>query len=114
MRRGKAKKFSYLSIIFLLFAGFFNLVSYTFDQIIVQYEDKIRNLDRDLRIDRNNLNNLSSSINFLQDLSYEMDYETNKLLTLLGFNAKAYATFKNEDTFENSLVYIFIICTICI
>lgn len=104
MRRGRARNFSILSITFLILAAFFNLVSYAFDQIIVQDEDKIRKLQRSLQIDRNNLNNLGSSINFLQDLSYEIDYESNKLLSLLGFNAKAYATFKNEDIFEDSLV----------
>jgi len=104
MRRGTAKKFSFSSMVFLLLAAIFNLISYTFDQIIVQDEDHIRNLSRNLQIDRNNLNNLNSSINFLQDLAYDIDYETNKLLTSIAFNAKAYATFNNEKLFEGSLI----------
>ena len=87
-----------------MLAAFFNLVSYSLDQIIVQDEDKLRKLQRNLQLDRNNLNNLGSSINFLQDLSYEIDYESNKLLSLVGFNAKAFATFKNEDMFDDNLI----------
>ena len=105
MRRKIGKKISTFSIIYLMLAGVFNLISYGFDQIIVQYEDRIRNLDRNLQIDRNNLINLNSSINLLQDLGYEIDYESNKLLSLLGFNVNAYATFKNKDIFEKNFIF---------
>ena len=44
MRRGSAKSFSIINIIFLILSALFNLASYTFDQVIIHNEEKIREL----------------------------------------------------------------------
>jgi hypothetical protein len=104
MRRGSAQSFSKLSVIFLLLSAFFNLTSYTFDQIIIHNEDKTRHLKQSLEIKRSDLYNLNTSLNVAQDLSYEIGFEANKFLSLISFDAKAYGAFINEEIFVDNLI----------
>ena len=104
MRRGSAQSFSKLSVIFLLLSAFFNLTSYTFDQIIIHNEDKTRHLKQSLEIKRSDLYNLNTSLNVAQDLSYEIGFEANKFLSLISFDAKANGAFINEEIFVDNLI----------
>lgn len=56
-------------IILVLLSGFFNLLSFTFDQLVVQSELKTRDLDRKMVINKNNIDNLLIKIDTLGDLS---------------------------------------------
>ena len=60
MRR--TPKLSINIIIFLILAGFFNLLSYSLDQLIVQGEDKMRKINR--------LSTATSHLGFLKSLTY--------------------------------------------
>ena len=102
MRRGSAKSFSTISIIFLIFSAFFNLASYTFDQVIIHNEEKIREIKRILEIKKTNLYNLNSSLNLSQDLAYDFGHEANKFLSILDFDTRAYGLFNNEETFRDN------------
>lgn len=99
MRRGSAKSFSTISIIFLIFSAFFNLASYTFDQVIIHNEEKIREIRRILEMKKSNLYNLNSSLNLSQDLAYDFGYEANIFLSILDFDTRAYDLFNKEETF---------------
>jgi hypothetical protein len=80
-------------VIFLLLAAFFNLLSYSLDQFIVQGEDKMREINNELQNKRMTVSNLSNSLNILQNLKYEISYEADTLTALNGFNSKSYNIF---------------------
>ena len=75
-------------IIFLILSGFFNLLSYSLDQLVVQQEDKIRDLARELQFERTKLESLTYSLNTLQDLRYTTSRSVQNFFSSLDFNAK--------------------------
>lgn len=95
MRR--TPKLSKKIVVFLLFAAFFNLLSYSLDQLIVQGEDKIRSLNNKLQKNRLTVSNLSNSLNIFQNLGYEISYETSILHSSLGFNFKTRNIFLSQN-----------------
>lgn len=98
MRR--TKKLSKYIVFFLLLAAFFNLLSYSLDQLIVQGEDKIRNLNNQLQKSRITVSNLSNSLNIFQNLEYEMAYEATILGSILNFNFKTRNIFLSQNRSE--------------
>ena len=75
-------------IIFLILSGFFNLLSYSLDQLVVQQEDKIRDLARELQFERTKLESLTYSLNTLQDLRYTTSRSAQNFFSSLDFNSK--------------------------
>ncbi|MDA7811337.1 hypothetical protein N8968_03125 [Candidatus Pelagibacter sp.] len=59
-------------IILVILSGFFNLLSYAFDQLVIQSEFKNRNLERVMVENRVSLEALSYEINTLNDLSFDI------------------------------------------
>ena len=86
MRR--TSKITNLSIIFLTLAGIFNLLSFALDQQVVQQEDKIRDLNRELQFERTKLESLTYSLNTLEDLRYTTSRSVQNFFSSLDFNAK--------------------------
>ena len=67
MRRGQL---SYRSLIIVILAGFFSLVSIAFDQQVIQHEDKVRNIDIEVQNNIEKINELevnSMSVLMLED-----------------------------------------------
>ena len=75
-------------IIFLILSGFFNLLSYSLDQLVVQQEDKIRDLARELQFERTKLESLTYSLNTLEDLRYTTSRSAQNFFASLDFNSK--------------------------
>ena len=75
-------------IIFLILSGFFNLLSYSLDQLVVQQEDKIRDLNRELQFERTKLESLTYSLNTLEDLRYTTSRSAQNFFASLDFNSK--------------------------
>ena len=75
-------------IIFLILSGFFNLLSYSLDQLVVQQEDKIRDLTRELQFERTKLESLTYSLNTLEDLRYPTSRSAQNFFPSLDFNSK--------------------------
>ena len=69
MRR-EQKKNNKLIIIIVL-AGICTLLSFFFDQRVIQTEDKIRKLEIELNDKRINISNLQSTINSINELSFD-------------------------------------------
>ena len=101
MRR--SKKLSSSVTIFLLLAAFFNLFSYSLDQLIVQGEDKLRKLNNDLQNKRLIVSDLSNSLNIFQNLRYEISYEADLLSSIIGFNSKSYNIFQSQSDSSNEI-----------
>lgn len=87
MRR--ASKVSLGVITYLILAAFFNLVSYSLDQFIVQGEDRMREYNNKLQIEKLRVSNLSNSLNIFQSMEYQLDSDANIMGNLWGFNNKA-------------------------
>ena len=49
------------TIIFLILSGMFNLLSYSLDQMVVQQEDNIREVTREMNLQKTELNTLRQS-----------------------------------------------------
>ncbi len=71
MRR--IKKPSFKIIILVILSGIFNLLSYSFDQLVIQSELKNRELERELTSSRIDLETLSYEISTLNDLSNDIN-----------------------------------------
>ena len=57
-------------ILFLILSGIFNLLSYSLDQMVVQQEDNIREITREVNLKKTELDSLRGSLNTLEDLLY--------------------------------------------
>ena len=95
MRRGKIlnKKI----IILVILSGFLNLLSFIFDQLVIQSEFKMRDLERKMIITKTKVEGLSYSLNTLQDLSLEIDKASNIYWNELGFNFWSIISFDNQN-----------------
>ena len=129
MRR--TKKPTIKIIVLVILSGIFNLLSYTFDQLVVQAELKNRSLERKLISNRVELETLSYELITLNDLGFDVINSSNYFykhlpsnlygsLSLLGENPDAKIKweqiYKNETkkrigenflTNLNNLVYYF-------
>ncbi len=88
MRR--LKKPSFKIIILVILSGIFNLLSYSFDQLVIQSELKNRKLERELTSSRIELETLSYEISTLNDLSSDINKSSfyfYKHLTINIFNS---------------------------
>lgn len=95
MRR--AKKTTTKIIILVIMSGIFNLLSYTFDQLVIQAELKNRNLERKLVSNRIKLETLSYEITTLNDLSFEVIRATNYFRKHLPTNLYGSLSFLGEN-----------------
>ena len=95
MRR--AKKITAKIIILVIVSGIFNLLSYAFDQLVIQAELKNRNLERKLVSNRIKLETLSYEITTLNDLSFEVMRTTNYFRKHLPTNLYGSLSFLGED-----------------
>ena len=59
-------------IILFILSGFFNLLSYVFDQLVIQSELKTRELDRKMMINKTSIETLIINIDTLSDLSFNI------------------------------------------
>ncbi len=74
-------------ILFLILSGIFNLLSYSLDQMVVQQEDNIREITREVNLKKTELDSLRGSLNTLEDLSYSTArYSSNFLNDLDNVN----------------------------
>ena len=71
------------TIIFLILSGLFNLLSYSLDQMVVQQEDNIREITREMNLQKTELDTLRQSLNTLEDLTYSTDRSLQNLLNNL-------------------------------
>ena len=71
------------TIIFLILSGMFNLLSYSLDQMVVQQEDNIREVTREMNLQKTELDTLRQSLNTLEDLTYSTDRSLQNLLNNL-------------------------------
>ena len=84
MRR--ARIISKKIIILVILSGFFNLLSYSFDQLVIQSELKNRELERKLISSRIELETLSYEISTLTDLSFDIFKSSNYFFSHLDAN----------------------------
>ena len=82
------------TIIFLILSGMFNLLSYSLDQMVVQQEDNIREVTREMNLQKTELNTLRQSLNTLEDLTYSTDRSLQNLLNNLD-NISRFVQFFN-------------------
>ena len=90
-------------ITYLILAAIFNLLSYSLDQFIVQGEDRIREYNNKLKIEKLRVSNLSNSLNIFQSMEYQLDSDANIMGNLWGFNNKASDLFYmySNNMFDN-------------
>jgi hypothetical protein len=99
-------------LILLILSGLFNLFSFAFDQLVIQSELKMRDLDRKMRLNRVNIEDLSYSLNTINDLSIEIRKTSNSfrrdlsviLISLTAFDLSsnnAFTDFYNEESIMN-------------
>ncbi len=96
------------TIIFLILSGMFNLLSYSLDQMVVQQEDNIREVTREMNLQKTELDTLRQSLNTLEDLTYSTDRSLQNLLNNLDnisrfvqfFNIHSESKKKIEDRFR--------------
>ena len=58
------------TVVFLILSGIFNLTSYSLDQMVVQQEDNIREITREVNLKKTELDTLRNSLNTLENLTY--------------------------------------------
>ena len=80
-------------LVFLFLSGIFNLLSYSLDQMVVQQEDNIREITREVNLKRTELDTLRGSLNTLEDLTY--------------VTARYYSNFLNDLDNVNLMVQFF-------
>ena len=73
-------------IILVILSGFFNLLSYAFDQMVIQSEFKNRELERKLVENKVKLETLSYEINTLNDLNLDIVKSTRHFRHHFGIN----------------------------
>mgnify|MGYP001167581106 CR=1 FL=1 len=111
MRRGL--KFSKRSYIILGFVGFFNLLAISFDQLVVQQEDKIRKFDYILNDNKINTQTLLYAHDVFDELMYKTHFTSSSLISNLNYQVRAINFFnsdiekkiKNENIDELILIY---------
>jgi len=94
MRR--TKKITTKIIILVILSGIFNLLSYSFDQLVVQAELNNRSLERKLVSNRIELESLSYELTTLNDLSFEVISSTNYFYKHLPTNLYGSISFLGE------------------
>ena len=99
MRR--AKKITTKIIILVILSGLFNLLSYSFDQLVVQAELKNRTLERKLVSNRIELETLSYELTTLNDLGFDVISSTNYFYKQLPTNLYGSLSFLGEDPDSN-------------
>ncbi len=80
-------------LILLILSGLFNLFSYSFDQLVIQSEIKMRNLNQKMKLNRVEIESLSYSLNTIRDLSNEIRKTSNsfrKDLSVIIINSTAF------------------------
>ena len=70
MRRGS--KLLNKSMLFLLFAALFNLVSFTLDQFVVQEEDNLRKVSRNMDNLQTEISTLLNTKNSIKDIELDI------------------------------------------
>ncbi len=95
MRR--TKKPTSKIIILVILSGIFNLLSYSFDQLVVQAELTNRNLERQLVSQRIELETLSYEITTLNDLSFDVINSANYFYKHLPTNLYGSLSFLGEN-----------------
>ncbi len=101
MRR--VKKVSKAIIIYVILSGLFNLLSYSFDQMVIQSELKNRELERKLISSRIELETLSYEISTLNDLSFDIFKSANYFYRHLDLNIFAPQYFFNNEKIQEIL-----------
>ena len=89
-------KITNLSIFFLALAGIFNLISFALDQQVVQQEDKLREINRQLNSNRSEIETLIFGLNTLEDLGFDVHNSTDNFLDDLDFQTKAVQIFNSK------------------
>ena len=106
MRR--IKKPSFKIIILVILSGIFNLLSYSFDQLVIQSELKNRELERELTSSRIDLETLSYEISTLNDLSNDINKSSfyfYKHLTINLYNSSHFLTDPDLKDFELNNIF---------
>tara|TARA_Y100000294_G_C8561119_1_gene339100 strand:+ start:950 stop:1789 length:840 start_codon:yes stop_codon:yes gene_type:complete len=78
MRRSPIAKRT--TLLFLILSGLFNLFSYSLDQMVVQQEDNIRAITREMNLQKTELDTLRQSLNTLEDLTFSTGRYSNEFL----------------------------------
>jgi hypothetical protein len=101
MRRSeiKTKKI----IILVILSGFFNLLSYSFDQMVIQSELKNRDLERRIISNRIKLESLSYEIVTLTDLSFDIFKSSDYFFNHLPINMFGSSNFRSNKKIREFL-----------
>ena len=91
-------KITNLTIIFLALAGLFNLISFAFDQQVVQQEDKLREINRQLNSDRSEIETLIFGLNTLEDLGFDVHNSTDSFYEDLEYQTRAGHIFNSKTS----------------
>ena len=97
MRRGS--KLLNKSMLFLLFAALFNLVSFTLDQFVVQEEDNLRKVSRNMDNLQTEISTLLNNKNSIKDIELDILSEENLMYEVLDMNTRI-ITILNDDEFK--------------
>ena len=97
MRRGS--KLLNKSMLFLLFAALFNLVSFTLDQFVVQEEDNLRKVSRNMDNLQTEISTLLNTKNSIKDIELDILSEENLMYEVLDMNTRI-ITILNDDEFK--------------
>jgi len=98
MRRGS--KIQKSSFIYLMFAAIFNLLSFSLDQFIVQQEDRLRDVSREMINLDTKISTLLNTKNSIQELGFQLAKEESILFDSLDLGTRSLVVF-NDNT--NSL-----------
>jgi hypothetical protein len=96
MRR-RSKIITNKVLILLILSGLFNLSSFAFDQLVIQSELKMRELNREMKLNRVNLESLTYSLNTINDLAVEVDKASNMFWKDLSFNTWSSLAFNPKN-----------------
>ena len=83
MRRSQEKSRKFIIIVAL--AGISTLLSFLFDQLVVQSENKIREISSELNQKRVNILNLQSTINNINSINFDISKSINNFKTNFDF-----------------------------
>ena len=95
MRRGN--KITKISLLFLVMAAFFNLVSFSLDQLVVQEEDKLRDLLRKKNDELSNIKNLVNIKNTVSSLVSNLNKEESLIYDTLDMNTRLISILNSKD-----------------
>ena len=99
MRRGS--KILRSSFVYLILAAVFNLSSFSLDQFVVQQEDKLREVSREMINLETKISTLINTKNSIQELAFQLIKEESLLYDALDLNTRSVAMLNDNTNLFN-------------